>query len=110
MCSLHNVNDALAQFLRVFREVLPGKRVDGEVQQPRATVSGLTTLIGDLPLQGDGLKVVGAFVEDKEGVLRRNRHQHNRGVMAPVPERFARPLAEDFAVGIGQDVVCGFRF
>ena len=66
---LHNVNDALAQFLGVFREVLPGKGVDGEVQQS-GNGFRLDNAVGDLPLQGDGLKVVGAFVEDKEGVLR----------------------------------------
>jgi hypothetical protein len=99
----------LHELLRVLGLVLAAHRVDGEVEE-LCGLQGRRQPVGQLPLDGNRLKVHGGFVEDEVGILGHDGHQGDGGVVRQVPEGQSGTVVDHLAPAIADDIYVGFTF
>src|SRR5436190_23061033 len=103
------MNDALGQFLRIFRDIGFAVARQGVIQE-RGQAPRLAYAMRHLALNSDALEIARGFLENKRRISARHRDgdQGSRGRV--VEERKSHTFARNPAVAILQKVSGGLRF
>ena len=106
---VNDMDDALGQFLRIFRAIVFAITCQGVIQE-RGEPLGIAHPVGHLALDGDGLKIAGGFLENERCIGAAHRHRHERGRRRVVEKREPGSFAHDLAAAIFQQISGGLNF
>ena len=97
------MNNALGKLFRIFRGIVLAVPRKGVIEQRRQAL-GVAHAIGDLALNGDGLKIRRRFLENERRVGARHRHCHQRRGGRIIKEGEPQSFADDLPVAVLQKV------